>query len=92
MRRAAILTMLALAGCATHPEPKVVTVQVKVPVVQACPDMRLPAPVLPDTPEAVAKAPDIFALVQLLLAGRTLRDERLKEDDAAIAACSAPPH
>lgn len=82
---------LALTACATHPpEPKIVTKTVEVPVAVTCPDKRLAAPIYPDTPEAVQAAPDIFARVQLILEGRALRDERLKEDDRQIQACVGP--
>lgn len=91
MRRAALLASLALAGCATYqPVPKIVTKTVEVPVPVLCPDKRQPPPAYPDTPPAIDAAPDLFARVQLLLEGRTLRDERLKEDDAQIAACGKP--
>jgi hypothetical protein len=78
-----------IQACATHPaEPILKTVEVKVPVAVSCPDKRAPAPTYPDTAEALAAAPDLFERVKLLLAGRTLRAERLKEDDGQIAACS----
>lgn len=91
MRRPLFLAAtLALAACATHPaEPEVVFKTVKVPVPVACPDKRIQAPIYPDTAAALQAAPDLFGRVKLLLEGRTLRDDRLKEDDGQIAACSA---
>lgn len=86
------LSMATLSACATHPpEPVVRTVEVKVPVGVPCPDRRAPAPIYPDTPEAIAAAPDVFTLAQLYVAGRLLRIEREQEDNSQIAACKPSP-
>lgn len=87
----AALCAIALAGCATHPvEPKIVTKTVEVPVPVPCPDKRLPRQPPPDAAKAVAAVPfgDMDDLVKLLLAGRVMRDQRLAEDEAQIAACA----
>lgn len=92
MRRALpimVIIMATLSACATHPpEPVVKTVTVSVPIGIPCPDRRAPAPIYPDTPEAIAAAPDIFVLAQLYVAGRLLRIERERENDAQVAACA----
>jgi hypothetical protein len=85
-----ILALTLLAACATRPaEPILKTVEVKVPVPVTCPDRRAPQPAYPDTAEALAAAPDLFERVKLLLAGRGLREERLKEDEGQVRACSS---
>jgi hypothetical protein len=89
MRGFAVLLALGLTACATRPaEPIIGSVEVKVPVAVQCPDRRAPQPAYPDTPDALAAAPDLFERVKLLLAGRLLRDERLKEDEGQVRACA----
>jgi len=84
----ALALLAALAACATRPaEPLLKPVEVTVPVAIACPARRAPAPAYPDTAAALAAAPDLFERVKLLLAGRVLRDERLKEDEGQVRAC-----
>ena len=75
----AILILLALTGCATVPAP--------VPVPVACaPDVG-PEPVYPDTAAALMAA-EIVPDVQLLLAGRELRDARIVTLKDALASCA----
>lgn len=90
MRRLFWIPALALAACAARPaDPILKTVEVKLPVPVACPDRRAPQPNYPDTAEALAAAPDLFERVKLLLAGRELRDQRLKEDEGQVRACGS---
>ena len=96
MTRLAILATVMLAGCATTAhiptEPTVRTVEVRVPVPQACPALERigPRPTYPDTAAAIAAAPDIAAKVGLLLAGRILRMAREDAAEAAMRACATP--
>lgn len=85
-----ILPALCLvASCASHPRPEP-TIQVheaQVPVAVKCAADPGPEPAYADTSAALTAAPDIFARVQLLLAGREQRIARLLEVTAANAAC-----
>lgn len=86
--------LIAAGSCATTREPEIRTVEVKVPVVQPCPDSRDPPPVYPDADAAVAAAiaaKDLPGLVKILLAARPLHYRRHAEDDAQVAACARPP-
>jgi hypothetical protein len=55
----------------------------------SCWDARGPAPVYPDTEQALDAAPTSFAAMQLLWNGRELRNQRLAEDDRVFRACVA---
>jgi hypothetical protein len=86
---------LLLAACATTqaPEPVVRTVEVRIPFDDpACAREALarlgPGPVYPDTDEALRNAPNVFAGVQLLSAGRLLRIAREAAWRAAVEACA----
>ncbi len=85
MRRSALLAALLLAGCATAPEgPKVVYV----PTAVACVPVEFPPELdYPDTDAALREAPNVFERVRLLLAGRLMRKQRLREYEAAVSAC-----
>lgn len=84
-----VVTLLAACAHAPPPEPIVRTVTVNVPVPVPCPALQRlgPAPVYPDTAEALRSAPDIGSRVGLLLAGRILRIARESADEAALRAC-----
>jgi hypothetical protein len=78
--------ILMLAGCATtEPRIEVRTVQVPVPV--PCAADPGPGPVYADSDAALREAPDLFARVQLLVAGRLQRIAREGELKAANAGC-----
>ncbi len=85
--------LIAAGSCATTSEPTVRTVEVKVPVVQPCPDKRNTPPSFPDSLDAIraAAAQGGDVLTSLLLAGRELRMQWQGESDAQIAACARPP-
>jgi hypothetical protein len=85
----ALLILLAACGADTPPpEPRVVTVEVKVPVKQPCVPVELEdAPVFPDTDEALRKASDAAERYQLMGAGRPLRIARLNELEAVVKGC-----
>lgn len=97
MKRQPFITALAisvvagcasLAACATAPEPRIVTKEVRVPVPVACASKPGPDPAFSDTNEALRAAGDLFEQVRLLLAGRAQRDARLTELKASVAGCS----
>ena len=87
MIRAAILCTIILTGCATAPEPRIVIKEVSKPVPVSCvPETVEPAPVYPDSNEALMTAtPD--RRYQLVVAGRELRQARLNEIEPVIAGC-----
>ncbi|HEY5346573.1 MAG TPA: hypothetical protein VIJ72_00155 [Rhizomicrobium sp.] len=81
-----MFAVLLLCGCATS-QAVLKTQTVNVPVALSCkPDIGS-APAYPDTPSAIAAAPDIFARTKLLLAGRMARIQREAELTVALAAC-----
>lgn len=88
-----VLLALTVASCGTTrpPDPVVVTRDVQVPVPVPCAADPGPAPAFPDTDAALAAAPDVFAGVQLLLAGRALRMAWVDQVMAANAGCRGPP-
>lgn len=96
MKRSILIAALMLASCASArpspPEPVVQIVEVKVPVAVPCaPDIG-PEPTYTDTAEAIAAAPDIYARVRLLVAGRLQRIARDQVKTAALDQCrSLPP-
>ena len=80
----------ALAACAGAPGggPAVRTVTLPTPI--ACrADVGAP-PGYPDTDGALRAAPDLFARVRLLAAGRLLRMVRERELMAALDGCAGP--
>ncbi len=90
MRSLILAACALLAGCASTPdsEPRVVTVEVAVPVASPCVPASLgPAPEYPDTDEALRAAPDAASRYQLLGAGRLLRGARLNELEPVVARC-----
>ena len=83
------LTCSFLAGCATRPpEPVIRTVTVDRPVAVSClpPTVRDP-PETPDTDERIRASADAADLLQLLAAGRILKNQWIKEAAAAIRGC-----
>ena len=85
-------TCSVLAACATRPaEPvvKVVEVRVAVPVTCVPPGLR-PEPTYPDTSEAIKASPGPGDLLQLLAAGRILREQWLSEVRPILALCRKP--
>ena len=86
MKRLAILAALCLTGCATV-QPKVTVQEVKVPVAVSCivkdfADL----PSTADTDDVLKAAPLDLAL-QLLLAGREVRDAWITSARTQIAIC-----
>ncbi len=80
---------LILGGCASTPsEPRIETRTVEIPTPVRChPDLGAP-PDYPDTDAALQAAPDLFARVRLLLAGRLMRIARDQQTQAALQACA----
>lgn len=94
MRALALLPLLILAAaCSTVPrEPRVVTVEVKVPVPVPCvPKSLRPKPTYPDTDEAILATAGPGDLLHLLAAGRLLRKQREAEVEPVIEVCRRPP-
>lgn len=92
----AVVFAIGLGGCAGRVppiarEPIIRTVEVRVPVPQPCPmlDRLGPAPVYPDTAEALHGAPNLFERVKLLVAGRALRIGREAALIGAAQACGS---
>lgn len=87
----AVPSLLGLTACATTgtvPEPRIVTVEVAVPVASPCVPRKLgPPPEYPDTREALRLAPDAASRLQLFAAGWTLRVARLNELEPVVAGC-----
>lgn len=86
---AAVAASLLLTACSTTGgEPRVVTVEMAVPVASPCVPASLgPAPDYPDTDEALRRAGDPAERYQLVIAGRALKDARLNEIEPVVAAC-----
>lgn len=78
---------LFLTACASTPEPRIITKEVRIPVAIKCAADPGADPQYADTPESLKAAPDIFAKVQLILAGRAQRNARITELTAAISGC-----
>lgn len=93
MRSATLLVTLVLAGCATTPEPRVVTRTVEVPVAADCVPANLgSAPTYVDNDEALRSAAGADERYRLVIAGREQRNARLGEVEPVIDACrSAAP-
>jgi hypothetical protein len=94
MRGLILLAVLPLAACATPaaPPPRIVTVEVAVPVSSPCVPASLAAPPeYPDTDAALRAAPDAASRYQLTFAGRLLRMARLNEVEPIVAACPKAP-
>ena len=73
--------LVALCGCASAP------ITVAVPVAVKCSVEVGPAPEFPDTKEAILGTENIATRVNLLLAGRILRDNRIGELTSALDGC-----
>jgi hypothetical protein len=84
--------LLCVAGaCATTgepPAPHVMVHTVPVPVPVRCTPNLGPEPLYPDTDAALRAAPNLFARVKLLVAGRLMRIQRDAEKTAALQACA----
>jgi hypothetical protein len=84
------LCLLTLVGaCASDHDPRPAIRTVDVPVAASCAPALPPAPAYPDTDAALRAAPDLFARVRLLVAGRLMRMAREGELSAALSACAS---
>jgi hypothetical protein len=81
----ALLAALPLCACATAGAP-FRTIEAPVPV--TCAPNLGPEPAYPDTDAALAAAPDLYARVRLLVAGRLMRIARDAVKTAALSACA----
>lgn len=83
---------VSLAACATPArEPVVKTVTVLVPTPVTCvPSSLRPEPAYPDTAAAIKASPGPGDLLQLLMAGRILREQWLSEIRPVLIACRKP--
>jgi uncharacterized membrane protein len=89
----ALIVAAVLSACAgaSPRRPALEVRTVATPVAVACaPDLG-GAPAYPDTDAALRSAPNLFARVRLLVAGRLLRMARERELGAALAACGTEP-
>lgn len=77
-----VLLLVIFAGCASAPQT------VEVPVAKSCLVEIDNKPTFPDTKEAILAAGNIAARVNLILAGRLLRDKRIDDLEAALSGCS----
>jgi type IV pilus biogenesis protein CpaD/CtpE len=80
---AAVLIGLILAGCASTPP----TQTVDIPVAVSCAIEIDNRPAFPDTHDALSAAENIEARVNLIIAGRLLRDKRIDDLEAALSGC-----
>ncbi len=78
-----VLLVILTAGCQTVGD----AVRVLIPVAKSCAVKIDPRPVFPDTKDAIVAATNIEARVNLILAGRLMRDKRLDEVEAALSEC-----
>lgn len=79
-------------GCASTPEPRIITREVKVPVAVPCVGPSVPGPpAYPDTDDALRDASGPAARYALLGAGREKRQARLSLLESVIEICRAPP-
>jgi hypothetical protein len=83
----AVAAALVLSACASARDVAPSVRIVKVPVPIRCQSDLGPEPTWPDTDQALRSAPDLFARVRLLAAGRLLRIARHRELSAALDAC-----
>jgi hypothetical protein len=74
---------LMFTGCASMPA----TQTVDIPVGVSCAGKVEVRPGFPDTAEAIHGAPNIESRVNLILAGRLMRDKRIDDLEAALAGC-----
>jgi len=82
------LLLLFLSGCATTPEPKIVTKIVEVPVARACvPDNLPPRPAYADTREALKAAGAADQRYHLMNSEWMRRDARLNLLEGVVDAC-----
>lgn len=89
---AALWGAVLVTGCATRPKPTpspiLTPIEVVVPVATGCvPPNITPAPVYPDTDDALKSAIDAAERYLLLYAGRKLRDARLGELEPIVSGC-----
>ena len=84
-----LIAALILGGCASSPPaPRIEIRTVDIPTPVRCrPDLGA-EPEFPDTDAALQAAPDLFARVRLLLAGRLMRIARDQQIRAALQACA----
>lgn len=87
----AVVAALSLTACATAkpvPEPRIVTVEVAVPVASPCVPAGLAGPPeYPDTDDALRAAPGPAERYLLVVAGRALMRARLNELEPVVAGC-----
>ena len=78
---------LMFTGCASTPP----TQDVDIPVAVSCAGKVEARPTFPDMKDAIVAAPNIEARVNLILAGRLMRDKRIDDLEAALSGCDQPP-
>ena len=83
-----VLTLGLVSACASAPPPRIEVRPVAAPIPVRCTPNLGPEPAYPDTDAALQAAPDLFARVRLLVAGRLMRIARDAEKSAALQACA----
>jgi hypothetical protein len=86
----AVALCAMLCACASKESAPLDVHTVKVPIPIRCEVDVGPAPLWPDSDDALRAAPDLFHRVQLLVAGRLLRMAREQELTVALEGCSGP--
>lgn len=86
----AVLALGLMSACASAPSspPRLEVRPVAAPIPVRCTPNLGPEPDYPDTDSALQAAPDLFARVRLLVAGRLMRIARDAEKSAALQACA----
>lgn len=80
--------IIAVAGCATKPEPVIVTREVRVPVPEKCtPDVKPPAP---KPTESVSLDANVFELGKAFAGDRALLIVETLNLRAALKGCAGP--
>lgn len=86
-----IIPVLFLAACATTPDPRVVTQDVKVEVPVSCvPESLPPRPIFTDTAAALKAAAGVEDRYLLMAGNWFTRDARLTLLEGVVAACRTP--
>jgi hypothetical protein len=87
IRLLCLAVFFALAACATAPEPKVRTVEVRVPVRVACVTAEVPHPPTSYADDKAKAAPDAAERYRLIATANEQRKARLAIAEPVLAGC-----